>query len=330
MDTSYQQLPEKFLEKLPLFVPEEKLTSVLQTFIKKRLPSFRINTLKQSAEETVKTLVSFGFDLEKVPWNPDAFVMKNKSIQDLMETDVYKIGEIYIQNLSSMIPALILDLKKTDRVLDMAAAPGSKTTQIAALMGNQGEIVANDISKERLYKLKHNLNEQGVINTTIKSIPGEFIWKRYPEYFDKVLLDAPCSMEGLFDINNPKTYTHWTQKKVKELAIKQTHLLRSAISATIPGGTIVYSTCTLSPEENEAVIDWILQKEGDAIAVELIEIPSLSLAQGITNWKKGLSDQLTKTARVWPSETMEGFFVAKLRKVRSTITSDSFIRGKKR
>ncbi|CAN5169052.1 RsmB/NOP family class I SAM-dependent RNA methyltransferase [soil metagenome] len=322
MDTSYLTLPEKFLEKVPLFIPEEKISSVLQTFTRKRLPSFRVNTLKTSLTAVEKQLTDKEFVLEKVLWNPDAFVLTNKSIQELMDTAPYNNGEIYIQNLSSMIPALVLNLQPTDRVLDMAAAPGSKTTQIAALMGNNGEIVGNDISKERLYKLKHNLTEQGVTNTIIKSIPGEFIWKRYPEYFDKVLLDAPCSMEGLFDSNNPKTYTHWTQRKVKDLAIKQTHLLRSAISATIPGGTIVYSTCTLSPEENEAVIDWMLKKEGDAISLESIEIPHLSLDSGITNWKKGLSSELTKTARIWPTDTMEGFFIAKLRKNTSTIPTD--------
>lgn len=318
MDTTYTDLPEKFLEKLPLFIPENKLPEILNTFTKKRLPTFRVNTLKQSIQTIKTSLTDLGFKLENVSWNPDAFVLTNKSIQDLMETDPYKNGELYIQNLSSMIPALVLDPQPTDRVLDMAAAPGSKTTQLATLMQNQGEIIANDISKERLYKLKHNLTEQGVTNTTVKSIPGEFIWKRFPEYFDKVLVDAPCSMEGLFDTTNPKTYTHWTSGKVKQLAVKQTHLLRSAISATIPGGVIVYSTCTMSPEENEGVIDWILKKEGDALELEAIE-KNLPVKPGITKWKKIYTPEITKTGRIYPTETMEAFFVAKIRKKRSTI-----------
>lgn len=328
MDERIQVLPEKFLAKLPLFIPEKKLESVLHSFTERRLPTIRVNTLKTTNEVIRQSLTEQGHNVEVVSWYKDAFVITNKSTHDLVETPEYKRGEIYIQNLSSMIPALILNPQPTDRVLDICAAPGSKTTQIAAHMHNEGEIIANDISKDRLYRLRENLAEQGVTNTKVTSIPGEFLWKRYPEYFDKVLLDAPCSMEGLFITDNPKTYTHWTSGKVKQLAVKQQHLLRSAISATIPGGVIIYSTCTLSPEENEGVIEWILKKEGSAIVLEQLQLTELPLISGFSEYKN-YSSQVTKTGRILPSNTMEGFFVAKIRKISSTITKDSFTSHKK-
>lgn len=329
MDDAYTNLPEKFLEKLPKFIAEQKLQSVLASFTQRKIPTFRVNSLKDTADRVSKSLTTKNFTLEPISWYPDAFVLTNKSIHDLMETPEYKQGKIYIQNLSSMIPALVLNPQPTDRVLDLCAAPGSKTTQLAALMHNQGEIIANDISKDRLYRLRENLKEQGVLNTKVTTIPGEFLWKRYPEYFDKVLLDSPCSMEGLFHTNNPKTYTHWTSGKVKQLAVKQQHLLRSAVSATIPGGTIVYSTCTLSPEENEGIIDWVLKKEKDAIALESLEAYQLPLDKGVSNYKK-YSPDVAKTGRIFPTNTMEGFFVAKIKKLHSTITTESFLPTKKR
>lgn len=322
-------LPEKFLEKLSAFIPHDELVKMLQTFANKRLPTFRANVIKTTKEKVFRSLTSHDFVLENVSWYNDAFILQNKSLSELMETEEYKNGEIYIQNLSSMLPALLLDPQPTERVLDLCAAPGSKTTQIAMQMQNQGEVIANDISKDRLYRLKEIIHEQGVTNTRITSIPGEFLWKRYPEYFDKVLLDAPCSMEGLFYTKNPKTFTHWTPGKVKQLAVKQEHLLRSAISATIPGGVIVYSTCTLSPEENEGVIDKILKKEGDNIEIEDVISSSLPLIKGINEYKN-YSIEVQKTGRIIPNEIMEGFFVAKIRKKRSNVTKESFLPRKKR
>jgi tRNA (cytosine49-C5)-methyltransferase len=147
------------------------------------------------------------------------------------------------------------------------------------------------------------------------------LWQKYPEYFDKVLLDSPCSLEGRFDASDPKSYQDWSPKKVKLLSKMQKFLLRSAISLCKIGGEVVYSTCTLSPEENEEVIDWILSKEGGAVSVETISFKVPHEIPGLASWKgKLFNPEVQKSIRILPSKEMEGFFVVKLKKHKSTIT----------
>ena len=194
---------------------------------------------------------------------------------------------------------------------------------MAMSMGNTGEIVANDISRVRLFKLEANAKTQGVGNIKIVNAPAQRIWQMYQEYFDKTLVDVPCSMEGRFDTHEPKTYAGWSFKKVKTLAKDQKWILRSAVSATKAGGDVVYSTCTLSPEENEGVIDWILKKESGSLKVEPIVLPGIQTLPGIETWyDETYSPEVKKTLRILPSANMEGFFVAKLKKVKSTVMSD--------
>lgn len=319
MNEALNKLPERFLERLEKIVPEEKRDEVLETFCHERPTTFRANTLKITAEELEKELQQAKIAIERVSWYPDAFILHGEKTE-LMNHPLYQQGYLYIQSLSSMIPPLVLNPQPKDFVLDIAAAPGSKTTQMAAMMQNQGMIVANDISPNRIYKLKANLQQQGVTNTTTLRQPGEFIWRKYPEYFDKTLVDAPCSLEGRINCYDPKSFAEWSVKKVEILSQRERYLLRSAISATKPGGIIIYSTCTLAPEENEEVIDWILKKEGDAIEIEPIEMNGLPESTPVMQWRKKIFDPRVKhTMRIFPSKTMEGFFVAKIRKVRSTI-----------
>ncbi len=290
-------LPVDFVERITSFYPEINISDVF----KKKPISIRVNTLKSTTHDVIKQLDSLKISYEKISWYKDALLLPTATSKQITETSLYKEGKIYIQSLSSMVPALILNPQNGDKVLDMAAAPGSKTTQISAMMENKGEIIANDIDSNRIYRLKSVLLTQGVVNTITSRIPGQSLWTKYPEYFDKVLLDAPCSMEGKFNVTDPKTYSHWSLKKVKNLSKLQRWMLRSAVSAIKIGGTIVYSTCTLSPEENEQVIDWILEKEKGNIILEKVKIENISLANGY----------------ILPSEIMEGFFVAKLKKIKS-------------
>ncbi len=320
-----QSLPQAFLEKLHLLFPETRdYDRVLASFSKRKPSTFRVNTLKTTQEALLSALAQLGIHVDTVSWNTIAFILKNVEQKVLTATDYYTQGELYVQSLSSMIPPLVLDPQKGDKVLDLCAAPGSKTTQMAAMMENTGEIIANDSSRIRNFRLKANLAVQGVTNTTIVMMPGEFLWKQSPQYFDKTLVDVPCSMEGRFYTEDPKSYADWSPKKVKELSQKQKFLIRSAVSATKVGGTIVYSTCTLSPEENEEVVDWILEKEQGCLEVEKVSIPSLTDAMpGLTSFgKRNYNPDLVKTLRVSPSETMEGFYVAKLKKVKSTVIPD--------
>lgn len=313
-------LHEKFLEKLDDFVPADKKQTVLESFLHRKPSTFRANTLKITADELEKELKTLGIEIERVPWYKDAFVLKNVPQKVLAETKFYKEGYLYVQSLSSMIPPLVLEPQPNEIILDMTAAPGSKTTQIAMLMNNTGTLVANDKSRIRNFRLTANLKLQGVTNTHVLSQPGEFLWKKYPEYFDRVLVDVPCSMEGRFFVEDPKTYQDWTPGKVKQLSEMQKWLLRSAVSSTRVGGTIVYSTCTLSPEENEEVINWILKKEGGAVELEDISIKDLLTDKGLTHYKNRIFDErLSKTVRIYPSIDMEGFFIAKLRKISPNI-----------
>ena len=314
-----QGLPQVFLDRLAQIIPPDQLDAVRQSFVR-RPTTFRVNTLKSNREMLLAKLSEQGFQVEPVDWYGDAFILRNQSKQELIDTPAYQNGEMYVQGLSSMVPPLVLDLKPGEKIGDIAAAPGSKTTQMAALMNNTGEIVANDRSKIRLFKLVANLKLQGVTNVRTSLAEGEALWKRFPEYFDKTLVDVPCSLEGRFDVKNPKSYRDWSLKKVQILSAHQQHLLRSAVSATKPGGVIVYSTCTLSPEENEKVIDWLLDKEPSVGEIEAVNLPLPGLQPGITNWgRTDFAPEIRQTLRVIPSETMEGFYIAKLRKLKLNI-----------
>ncbi len=311
---SITNLPEPFIEKITDLFTKDQLNQVLKGLCIKRPTTFRTNTLKIRTEDLIRKLLDLGFNIKRLDWNHDAFVLVGTPQRILTETDLYNQGLFYVQSLSSMIPALVLNPLGNEKVLDITAAPGSKTTQMACLMQNSGEILANDMSRVRLYKLEYNLNLQGVTNVKISHSKGEEIWKRYPGYFDKSLVDVPCSMEGRFNCNEPKSYKDWTPKKVRVLSEHQKHILRSAVSSTKPGGVIVYSTCTLSIEENEEVVSWMLEK-GEGLVLDEISLPGIETLPGFISYKgKEFNSDLSKTVRILPSELFEGFYIAKLRK----------------
>lgn len=318
MNNCWEQLPPQFVERVARIVPAELKERILESFCHKRPTTLRVNTLKSDKERVASVLDLLGLSHHSPSWYSDAFILEGDPFQTLgliMDTEMYKNGEIYVQNLSSMIPPLVLDPQPGSRILDIAAAPGSKTTQMAMMMQDSGEIVANDLSPIRIFKLKANLAGQGVTHTTTNRMPGQFLWKRYPQYFDKSLVDAPCSLEGTIYTERPKSYGMWSVHKIKELSQRQRYLLRSAISATKAGGEVVYSTCTLAPEENEGVIDWILAKEN--VEIVPIKIDGLATYPGVTQWgnAKPYDPRVSLCMRIYPTELMEGFFVAKLRKI---------------
>jgi NOL1/NOP2/sun family putative RNA methylase len=319
--TVCQNLPEQFQERLHQLLTDEQYQQVMEAFASPRLTTFRANTLKISANELEKELTATGIPLEQVQWWPNALKITDPAIRQIFH-ELYRNGSLYVQSLSSMLPPLVLDPQPGEKILDITAAPGSKTTQMAALMNNEGEILANDLSPVRLFKLQANLKMQGVTNTRVRRGPGEYIWKKFPEYFDRTLVDVPCTMEGRIDCTDPDSYADWSMKKIKQLTPRQCHLLRAAVSATKPGGIIVYSTCTLAPEENEAVVNWLIEKEQGRVVLEDIDIPGVPWVDGITHWqKKEFSPEMTKTKRVLPNPEMEGFYVAKLRKLSSNLYS---------
>ncbi len=320
MTESCDQLPAAFLERLQKQVEPDEYQNLLTFFGMKRPTTLRANTLKITPQDLRLQLAAVGVELLPVAWSPIAFIVKNTPLKELTELPLYLNGSFYVQSLSSMLPPLVLDPQPGERVLDLTAAPGSKTTQMAAMMQNTGEIIANDVSPIRLFKLTANLRMQGVSNTFTRRGPGEYFWKKNPEYYDKVLVDVPCTMEGRIFCSDPKTYQDWSEQKIRDLSVRQQHLLRSAITCCKVGGTIVYSTCTLAPEENEGVIDWLIQRERETVEIETISIPGIQGRPGMTSWLDQTYDPEVKNSlRILPSSSMEGFFVAKLRKIGSNI-----------
>lgn len=283
--------------------------------------SFRANTLKITPEQLQQKLEQVGLTPKPVAWLAAAYTLPQSMRPQLLETQEFAEGLLYIQNLSSMIPVVVLDPQPGETVLDMAAAPGSKTTQLAVQMKNTGKLVANDVSRARVFKLRANCAQQGVTCAEFTQQPGEKLWHHYPEYFDRVLLDAPCSMEGRANHSKLDTVDRSSPAKVRQLAQKQKLLLRSAFSATKPGGLLVYSTCTLNPAENEAVVQWLLNKEGDAVKIQPITLPAKAPGQsGLLVWEEADFDpSMSNTVRIEPNNQLEGFFIALLKKTRSSI-----------
>ena len=215
-----------------------------------------------------------------------------------------------MQSLSSMIPPLVLDAKENEQILDMASAPGSKTTQISAMMNNTGHIIANELDKIRCERLKFNLNNQGATNVEVINGYGEKLGERYPKNFDRVLLDTPCSGEGRFIAEIAGTYRNWSLKTVKELSKIQRKLIKSGYNALKPGGIMVYSTCTLNLEENENILKWALEN----LSLKMMDI-DLNIKSAIPGDKLGTNLGLEKAIKILPNKETEGFFIAKLRKI---------------
>lgn len=314
-------LPEKFLERLELIVGSGRVADVRKTFVDKPT-TFRINTIKASKEDILRILKESGFKADSVSWYPDAFILRNKSKRELTDLDVYTSGKIYIQSLASMVPPLVMDPQPGEKILDLTAAPGSKTSQIAALMNKKGELVANDLNKVRFFRLKHNMEMLGVEQPaddwtfTLRMEDGSVLSQEYAEYFDKVLVDAPCSGEARFIDGVPKTYGYWSEHKIKNVSYRQHKLLMAAWQTLKPGGVLVYSTCTIAPEENEARISKLLERIGEEAEVLPITLAGLPTLPPVAEWKgRAYTTEVKKTLRILPSMDVEGFFIAKIKKV---------------
>lgn len=314
MTSASQKWPEDFAKRLRLIVPPGILPGVQRGYLASRLTTFRLNTLKATEGDVMRAFAKTDLVCEPIPNFSGAYTLKKGSFKKLTESRPYVEGWIYVQSLSSQIPPLVLMPRSGEMVLDMAAAPGGKTCQMAALMQGIGEIIALEPDKVRFERLKHNVEKQGATIVRCLNIPGEKLGVEFESYFDRVLLDAPCSSEGTFCLNDRTSYAHWSVDFVAKMAKRQKKLLTAAWRALKPGGLLVYSTCAMSPEENEEVVDFGLKELPECSAVA-IPLKHSFLTRAMPSWN-GLhfAPGVTEARRIYPSEKMEGFFVAALRK----------------
>ena len=341
------------MNRLKLLMPNEKdFGSFLEILKKPTQNSIRCNTLKIQPEQLLKRLKSKGWDMEQ-PFKsyPEIMIVKGKTANDkdkfhdgvshinnyinkraegernivdlepgeLGRSLEHLLGYYYVQEIASMLPVMALNPNPGEAILDLCAAPGSKTTQIAANMDNKGLLIANDLNIGRIRILATNLERCGVSNTVITRKQGFDLCKKLRQQgflFDKILLDAPCSGEGTLR-SSKGTYEMWNIQSVKNLSNIQKALFASAIDILKVGGEIVYSTCTHSPEENEEVIDFILKKFEGKLKVETIKLP-VKCRDGVSKWdNKKYNKDVEKSCRIYPQDNdTEGFFVSKLKKIK--------------
>ncbi len=347
------ELKSLFLERMKELLKEdfEKYLGVIK---KQPRKSIRVNTLKISPDKLKERLEKKGWKI-KQPFKdyleiiivegkythlhstPPQFensinnkkIIANKGSNKLGVVNLepgelgrsleHRLGYYYVQELSSTLPVNVLNPKENEIILDLAAAPGSKTTQISAKTKNTGTIIANDFSLARIKILASNLERCGAANCIITKKDGRSLCiklKKQNFYFDKILIDAPCSGEGTLR-SSPKTAKMWNIKNIENLSKIQKQLLSYAIETLKTQGEIVYSTCTHAPEENEEVIDFILEKFKDKIKVEKINLP-IKHKKGVTKWQnKEYSREVKKCCRIYPQNSnTEGFFITKLKKIK--------------
>lgn len=311
--------PKAFLERYEAVFGPDTFKEIMHGFDAKRHTWFRINTLKGDTSEVFQLLQD-----EKVPFHrseefADAGWVEHADRDTLLASTAVRSQQVYVQGFASQLPVRFLDVHPGLKILDLAAAPGSKTIQIAGLVSPHDEIAAVEVVRKRKFKLQDNLSMHGAGHIRVFLQDGTNVWKYRPEYFDRVLLDAPCSSEGRFQLDDDHSFGFWNASKVKEMVRKQRRLLFSAVHALKPGGTMVYSTCALSPEENEGAVDYLMNSFGDCLEVQLIELAVSERMKPVESWrKKEYHAAVQHSCRLMPSAKMEGFFVCKVNKFASS------------
>ena len=293
--------------------------------------TLRANTLKATAEDIAAALDAAGIAHRSVAWYQDAFILPDAQVSDLWDLDIYRDGKIYLQSLSSMMPPLVLGAQSGEDILDMCAAPGGKTTQIAALTQGQAHLTACEMSIPRAEKLEAILGRQGAKNVPVMRIDARELDEFFR--FDRILLDAPCTGTGTVISGNEKSLRGLTEQLLFKCARSQRALLDRAMGSLKPGGTLVYSTCSILPQENEDALHEALDKHMDCELIPLDGTPSESearRAQDAGDKPHIESNALTEaiaagqvsvitngmpgTLTVPPSRDFEGFYIALVRK----------------
>ena len=297
------KLPQFLINELKVQYGEEITNSILKGYKEKRVVTLRVNTLKSDLEKVCEELNKNNMSFEKVSWSDVALVIKNATEEDIQKLSIYENGEIYLQSLSSMLPPVIMQPKENTDILDMTAAPGGKTTQIAAISNNKANITACEMNNIRIEKLRYNIEKQGAKSVVIMQADSRNLSDYFA--FDQILLDAPCSGSGTIDLNNERTYKNFTEILIEKSTKSQLTLLKKALKILKPGHEMIYSTCSILARENEDVLNKALK----GINAEIVPIE----LEGIENIPV-LPTKIEGTLCVCPNKYYEGFFVAKIRR----------------
>lgn len=300
------ELPKDFLVKMKDLLQDE-YESFINSYTENKHQGLRVNTLKVSIDEFLQ---KSPFTLEKIPWVKEGFFYQEEERPG--KHPYHEAGLYYIQEPSAMAVGEIMDPQPGEKVLDLCAAPGSKSTHMAARMKQQGLLLANEIHPARAKILSQNVERMGIKNAVVTNETPDRLAERFPGYFDRILVDAPCSGEGMFR-KDPTACTEWSKDNVALCADRQMDILQSAVRMLRPGGRLVYSTCTFSPEENERVISQLLQLD-PTFAIEDVQVYE-GFGKGRGDWITEEVQNIDKTIRIWPHRVQgEGHYIAVLRK----------------
>ena len=303
MENNEKMVPKFLIEMLNQQYGEEITSKILEGYSQKRMVTFRVNTLKTSIEKVEKVLKNNNIEFKKVSWSDVAYIVKNVREDTLKELEIYKNGEIYLQSLSSMLPPIVLEPKENTDILDMCAAPGGKTTELASLTNNNANITACELNKIRIEKLKYNIEKQGATSVYIMQEDSRRINDFFS--FDNILLDAPCSGSGTLNVEDVNLEKIFTKKLIEKSQKAQLELLNKAVKILKQGQEMVYSTCSILNVENEEIVNKILKNNKvEIVPIEFEGKEKLPL----------LPTKIDGTLCVMPTELYEGFFIAKIKK----------------
>ena len=301
----HEGVPAYLAQLLRAQYGEETAERIAQGYAAQRVVTLRANPLKTDAQTVRERLAAQDIETSPVPWYADAMIVRGAREDALTGLDLYERGEIYLQSLSSMIPPLLLGARPGENVLDMAAAPGGKTTQIAALTGNQAMVTACEMNKIRAERLRYNVQRQGATRVTVMNIDSRNLDDLFS--FDRILLDAPCSGSGTVQLGSPRSKGQFSREFLSRTTKQQEALLHKALRLLRPGCEMIYSTCSVLTQENEEIVSRVLRKTGAQIVpLELTAFDSVPR----------LPVSIPGTLCVAPDELHEGFFVAKIRRMK--------------
>jgi 16S rRNA (cytosine1407-C5)-methyltransferase len=280
-----------------------------------RRQSVRLNPLIAPPDETIHALTAVGWSGRPYSWVENCYTIETGA-EAVRDSQAVASGAAFVQNAASWLPVLALAPNPGERILDVCAAPGGKSSHLAALTGNQARLWVNDNSRPRLLKLQANLKRLGVtVKDTTLYDATQLARKLKGNSFDKILLDAPCSGEGLMRYDRDKDFATWSVAHIKRLQQLQKRIITQAWQLLEPGGTLVYSTCTMAPEENEAVVDYLLRTH-TGVVIEPFSIDTANKVPAVMDWNgKSYSPVIEGCLRLKPSQDIEAFFVCKLKKV---------------